>query len=197
MDLKGKRIGYCLTGSFCTFAQTVPQMQRLVNMGAEVVPIMSENAYSWDTKFGPAAEWRAQIEEITGNEIIHSVVGAEPIGPGKIPIDVIVVAPATGNTIACLANGLTNGPVPMACKAQWRNGKPVVIAISTNDGFGASGVNIAKLHNKELTFMVPYGQDNPYNKEKSLVAHFDYIPATIIAALEGKQLQPILISHSE
>lgn len=197
MDLKGKHIGYCLSGSFCTFSKTIPQMKRLVEMGAEVYPIMSENAYSWDTKFGPAAEWRGEIEEITGREIIHTVIDAEPIGPGPTKLDLIVVAPATGNTIACLANAITNGPVTMACKAQWRNQKPVVIAISTNDGFGASGMNIARLHDKELTYLVPYGQDKPYSKENSLVAHFDYIPATVIAALDGKQFQPILISHSE
>ncbi|AZR72416.1 dipicolinate synthase subunit B [Anoxybacter fermentans] len=196
MDLKGKKIGFCLTGSFCTFDKVIPQIERLVEMGADIVPIMSHNAYSWDTKFGPAEKWRKMIEEITGKKILHTIVEVEPIGPGKIPLDVVVVAPATGNTLAALANGLTNGPVPMACKAHWRNGKPVVIAISTNDGLGASAKNIGILHDKALTFMVPYGQDNPHKKEKSLVAHFEYIPDTIKAALEGKQFQPVLIPHA-
>lgn len=194
-ELEGVKIGYCLTGSFCTFSKTVPQIKRLVEMGADVTPIMSQNAYSWDTKFGPAEKWKKEIKEITGkDEIIHTVVGAEPIGPGGTQ-DIIVVAPTTGNTITALANGLTNGPVPMACKAQWRNNKPVVIAISTNDGLGACGKNISKLHDKELTYIVPYGQDNPHNKEDSLVAHFEYIPDTIISALDGRQFQPVLIPH--
>lgn len=195
MDLQGKKIGFCLTGSFCTFSEAAPQMKRLVEMGAEIVPIMSFNAYNWDTKFGPAAQWNATIEEICGRSILHSVVDVEPIGPGKIYLDVVVVAPATGNTMAALVAGLTNGPVPMACKAQWRNGRPVVIAISTNDGLGASAKNIGMLHDKALTFMVPYGQDDPMKKEKSLVAHFELLPATIMAALDGKQLQPVLQPH--
>ncbi len=195
MNLQGKKIGFCLTGSFCTFDRVVPEMKRLIDMGADVIPIMSENAYSWDTKFGSAVKWREEIEETTGREIINSVIDAEPIGPGKIPLDILVVAPATGNTLAALAIGLTNGPVTMACKAHWRNGKPIVIGISTNDGLGASGLNIAFLHNKELTFLVPYGQDSPYSKQKSLVAHFEFLPDTIRAALDGKQYQPVLIPH--
>lgn len=195
-SLQGKRIGFCLTGSFCTFAEVVPQIERLVAMGADVVPIMSENAYRWDTKFGSAEKWNTMIETICNKKIIHSVVDAEPIGPGKIYLDVVVVAPATGNTLCTLALGLTNGPVQMACKAHWRNGRPVVIAISTNDGLGASFQNIARLQDKELTFMVPYGQDHPEKKHKSLVAHFHLLPETIMAALDSKQYQPVLMSHT-
>lgn len=195
MDLQGKKIGFCMTGSFCTFAEVVPQMQRLVEMGADVTPIMSINAYSWDTKFGPAAHWREMIETITGKTILHTVVDTEPIGPGKIVLDVVVVAPATGNTLSALAAGMTNGPVPMACKAHWRNGKPVVIGVSTNDGLGASAKNIAVLLDKQLTYMIPYGQDDPMKKERSLVAHFKLLPETIMAALDGKQYQPILMAH--
>ena len=196
MDLQGKRIGFCLTGSFCTFHEVVPEMRKLTEMGAHLIPIMSLNAFSWDTKFGPREKWNTMIEEICGTPILHTVPDVEPIGPGKIYLDVVVVAPATGNTLAALASGLTNGPVPMACKAHWRNGRPVVIGVSTNDGLGASAKNIGLLHDKELTFMIPYGQDDPVKKGKSLVAHFSLLPETIMKALEGKQLQPVLQPHT-
>ncbi|MCK4260529.1 MAG: dipicolinate synthase subunit B [Halanaerobiales bacterium] len=194
MDLRGKKIGVCMTGSFCTFEKVIPQLKKLSDLGADLLPIMSENAYSWDTKFGPAKKWRDILEQITREKIIHTIIGAEPIGPGKL-LDVVVVAPATGNTISALANGITDGPVLMACKAQWRNNCPVVLAISTNDGLGICAKNIGILHDKQNTYMVPYGQDLPYKKEKSLVAHFEYIPDTIMTALDNKQLQPILVPH--
>lgn len=197
MDLQGKKIGFCLTGSFCTFAKVIPQIQRLMEMGADVTPIMSVNAYSWDTKFGTADYWNNAIETVTGKKILHSIVDTEPIGPGELPLDAVVVAPATGNTLSALAAGMTNGPVPMACKAQWRNRKPVIIGISTNDGLGANARNIAILLDKELTYLIPYGQDDPVKKEKSLVAHFELLPETVMAALEGRQLQPILQAHQE
>lgn len=196
ISLENKRIGVCLTGSFCTFDKVITQIKRLIEMGADVIPIMSENAYSWDTRFGAAVKWRNELSEITEKIILHSAVDVEPIGPGGILLDLIVVAPATGNTLAALSLGLTNGSVPMACKAQWRNNKPVVLAISTNDGLGASAQSIASLQNKKLTYFVPYGQDNPDKKENSLVAHFHYLPETIMAALEGKQFQPVLIPHN-
>lgn len=195
MNLQGKKIGFCLTGSFCTFNKAIPEMKRLIEMGADVYPIMSTYAYSWDTKFGLAQDWIRKIEEITQKKILNTVVDVEPIGPGPLQLDLVIVAPTTGNTLARLANGLTDGPTLMACKAQWRNGRPVVLAIATNDGLGANAKNIGIMHDKKLTFLVPYGQDNPAKKEKSLVAHFQYIPETIIAALSGKQFQPVLIPH--
>lgn len=196
MSLTNKRIGICLTGSFCTFERVIVQIQRLIDLGADVLPIMSENAYSWDTRFGTAVKWQKELTQITDKKILHTVIDVEPIGPGKIPLDLLVVAPATGNTLAALSLGLTDGSVPMACKAHWRNNKPVVLAISTNDGLGANATSIACLHNKALTYLVPYGQDNPQLKAKSLVAHFEYLPETITAALEGKQFQPVLIPHN-
>lgn len=171
-------IGYCFTGSFCTFSKSIEALKELVAQGNTVTPIMSETAYSTDTRFGTAVDFQNKIKDITGNEIIHTILQAEPIGPKKM-FDVLVVAPCTGNTIAKLANGITDTTVTMAVKSHIRNSRPVVIGISTNDALGASAKNIGTLHNYKNYYFVPYTMDDCVNKPKSMVCDFTKIPQTI------------------
>ncbi len=190
MDIRGVNIGFAMTGSFCTFAKIVPQIRLLAEAGANVYPIMSEKAYSTDTRFGTAQKFIDEIEQITGRQIIHSVTAAEPIGP-KHFLSALVVAPATGNTIAKMALGITDSCVTMAAKANLRNEEPLVIAISTNDALGASAKNIGMLLNMKNVYFVPFGQDDPVNKPKSIVADMTKIKDTIEFALDKKQIQPL------
>ena len=192
MDLKNVNIGFAMTGSFCTFAKVVPQIEHLTNLGLNIYPIMSEFAYGTDTRFGNAKQFVEEIEQITGRKIIHSIPSAEPIGPKKF-LDAMIIAPATGNTIAKLANAVTDSPVTMAAKASLRNEKPLIIAISTNDALGGSAKNIGMLMNMKNIYFVPFGQDDPVNKPKSIVADMSKIDQTLIHALEGVQIQPMLI----
>lgn len=192
MKIKDKRIGFVLTGSFCTFKHTIPQIKKIVEEGGIVIPIMSRNAYNMDTKFGTAQEFIKEIEEITNKEIIHTIQGAEPIGPKGLT-DILIIAPATGNTIGKLANGITDDVGTMATKSHLRNNNPVVIAISTNDGLAGSAENIGKLLNRNNYFFVPFRQDNPISKPRSLVFDPKYIIPTLEKALEKEQVQPILI----
>ena len=192
MKFKDLKIGFALTGSFCTFSKVIPKIKELVDEGAEVLPIMSFNAYNLDTKFGKAEDFIAQIEEITGNEIIHTIQGAEPIGPKKLT-DIMIIAPATGNTIAKLANGITDTPVTMAAKSHLRNEKPLIIAISTNDALSGSAKNIGTLLNKKNFYFVPFSQDNPITKPRSIVFDENYIVKTIEYALNGEQIEPIIL----
>ncbi len=192
MNLKGLKVGFCICGSFCTFDVVIPEIRKLVAKGADVTPIFSDAVYNWDTRFYSAKEFRSIIEGITGKQVIKSVIEAEPIGPEKL-MDIVVVAPCTGNTMAKLANGITDSPVTMACKAHLRNKRPVVLAISTNDGLGANAKNIGMLLNMKNIFFTPFGQDDPINKSNSLVAKFDLILPTIEKALKGEQIQPILV----
>ncbi|HCF65795.1 MAG: dipicolinate synthase subunit B [Clostridia bacterium] len=192
MKIKDKRIGFVLTGSFCTFKHTIPQIKKIVEEGGIVIPIMSRNAYNMDTKFGTAQEFIKEIEEITNKEIIHTIQGAEPIGPKGLT-DILIIAPATGNTIGKLANGITDDVGTMATKSHLRNNNPVVIAISTNDGLAGSAENIGKLLNRNNYFFVPFRQDNPITKPRSLVFDPKYIIPTLEKALEKEQVQPILI----
>ena len=192
MKIKDKRIGFVLTGSFCTFKHTIPQIKKIVEEGGIVIPIMSRNAYNMDTKFGTAQEFIKEIEEITNKEIIHTIQGAEPIGPKGLT-DILIIAPATGNTIGKLANGITDDVGTMATKSHLRNNNPVVIAISTNDGLAGSAENIGKLLNRNNYFFVPFRQDNPITKPRSLVFDHKYIIPTLEKALEKEQVQPILI----
>ncbi|MDQ0337315.1 dipicolinate synthase subunit B [Caldalkalibacillus uzonensis] len=192
MDLKGKTIGFGLTGSHCTYAEVIPEIKKLKDGGARVIPIVTHTVKSTDTKFGQAEDWLSKIKEITGEEIIDSIVKAEPLGPSKL-LDVMVIAPMTGNTTAKLANALTDSPVLMAAKATLRNLRPVVVAISTNDGLGLNAANVAKLINTKNIFFVPFGQDNPLAKTNSLVARMELIKETCEAALDGKQLQPMIV----
>ena len=149
MDVKAIKIGFCICGSFCTFDEIIPQVKKLLAQGAEVTPIFSNPAYSWDTRFYSAKEFRSIIEGITGRKVIKSLVEAEPIGPEKL-MDIVVVAPCTGNTLAKLANGITDSAVTMACKAHLRNQGPLVLAIATNDGLGANAQNIGRLLNMKM-----------------------------------------------
>ena len=192
MNLKGLKVGFCICGSFCTFDVVIPEIRKLVAKGADVTPIFSDAVYNWDTRFYSAKEFRSIIEGITGKQVIKSVIEAEPIGPKKL-MDIVVVAPCTGNTMAKLANGITDSAVTMACKAHLRNQRPVVLAISTNDGLGANAKNLGMLLNIKNIFFTPFGQDDPINKNNSLVAKFDLILPTIEKALKGEQIQPILV----
>lgn len=191
MNLKGKNIGFIFTGSFCTFAKTIDELKKLAKTGANIIPIMSEHSYTMDTKFGKASDFINQIEEITGNKIIHTIQEAEPIGPKKLT-DIMVVAPASGNIIAKLANGINDDASTMAVKSHLRNGLPVVIAISTNDAMSGSAENIGKLLNRRNYYFVPFRQDNPITKPTSLVFEPKLIIKTIELALENEQIQPIL-----
>jgi len=168
MKLQGKKVGFVMTGSFCTFKSTIPQMKKIIEEGGEVVPIMSFNAYNLDTKFGKAEDFIKEIEEITGKEIIHTIVDAEPIGPKKMT-DIMIIAPCTGNTIAKLVNGITDSPATMAAKSHLRNNNPLVIAVSTNDGLSGNASNIGILLNRTNYYFVPFRQDNPITKPRSLV----------------------------
>lgn len=192
MLLNGIKVGVAITGSFCTFDTILVEIQRLVNEGADVYPIMSYNAYNFDTRFGLAEEWKERIKKATGKEIISTIQDAESIGP-KAYLDVIVVAPCTGNTLAKLANAITDTPVCMAYKAHLRNNKPAVIAVSTNDGLGANAKNLALLLDKKNVYFVPFGQDDAIKKCNSLIAHYDMIVPTVLEALKGKQIQPLLV----
>ncbi|MDR0978916.1 MAG: dipicolinate synthase subunit B [Lachnospiraceae bacterium] len=192
MLLEGKKVGFCLTGSFCTFNNVIPQISKLKKEGAEIIPIMSFNSYNLNTKFGDAEDFIKQIEEITENKIIHTIEDAEPIGPKKMT-DVMVIAPCSGNTIGKLAHGITDTPVLMAAKSHLRNENPLVIAISTNDGLAGSAENIGKLLNKKHTFFIPFRQDNPITKPRSLVFDANYILDTILKAVNNEQIQPIIL----
>jgi len=191
MDLKGKKIGFALTGSFCTFKKVIEELKALSGTGAEIFPIMSPASSSFDTRFGTADSFMTQIKEITKKDIIKTIPQAEPIGP-KNYLDAIIIAPCTGNTIAKIAGGITDTPVTMAAKATLRNGKPVIIAVSTNDGLSASAKNIGMLLNTKNIYFVPFGQDDCINKTTSLVADMTQIIKTIENALDGVQVQPVL-----
>lgn len=194
MNWSGKTVGYALTGSHCTLEEIMPQIKRFKDAGANVIPIVSNTIMTTDTRFGSSENWQKQLKEITGNDIISTIVEAEPLGPSKL-LDVLAIAPCTGNSISKLANAMTDSPVLMAAKAQMRNGRPVVLAISTNDGLGLNAANIAKLLVAKNIYFVPFGQDNPQQKPNSLVARMELVPEACYAALEGKQLQPMIIER--
>ncbi len=196
MEVKGKRIGFGLTGSHCTYDAVFPQIQKLVEKGANVLPIVTSTVKTTTTRFGEGEEWIKRIEEATGNQVIDSIVDAEPLGP-KIPLDCMVIAPMTGNSMSKLANALTDSPVLMAAKATMRNHRPVVLAISTNDALGLNGVNLMKLMAAKNIFFVPFGQDAPHQKPNSMVANMDRLVETVEHALEHRQLQPVIIEHKK
>ena len=192
MNIEGKRIGFVMTGSFCTFRKTIDELKKIVKLGAKVVPIMSENSYTMDTKFGKAEDFINEVEDITGTKILHTIQEVEPIGP-KDMLDILVVAPATGNTMAKLANDIINDSATMAVKSHLRREKPVIIAISTNNGLSGAGENIGKLFNRKHYYFVPFKQDNPITKPRSIVFDPSYLIKTIEYALDGEQIQPILL----
>ncbi|MFC4768844.1 dipicolinate synthase subunit B [Effusibacillus consociatus] len=194
MELKGKTIGFAITGSHCTYDEIRPVMKKFVEMEVSVIPILSHTVQTTSTRFAEADVWVAEIEQLTGQKPITSIVEAEPLGPSK-KLDALLIAPCTGNTISRLANAMTDSPVLMAAKATMRNDRPVVLAISTNDGLGLNMSNIAKLMSAKNIFMVPFGQDDPFKKMNSLVAKMDLVYPTLEAALEKKQFQPVLIER--
>ncbi len=184
--------GFAFTGSYCTYSKVFAVAEALAKSNVEIIPIFSDNSAKTDTRFGAAADFIKRIEEVCGNRAITTISEAEPIGPKKL-VDVLVIAPCTGNTVAKLANGIADTTVTLAAKAQLRNNRPVVIAISTNDGLGANAANIGVLLARKNIYMVPFGQDDCFGKENSLISDFELILPTMMAALEGRQLQPILI----
>jgi len=192
LDLKDKKIGFTLTGSFCTFQKVIPKMKEIKKLGAEIIPIMSFNSYNLDTKFGKAKDFIEEIENITGKEIIHTIQGAEPIGPKKMT-DIMIIAPCSGNTMAKLACDIIDTPATMAAKSHLRNNRPLVIAPSTNNGLSGNAENIGKLLNRKNYYFVPFRQDNPITKPRSIVFDAEYIIKTIEYALDGEQISPILI----
>ena len=192
MDLSSYTIGYGITGSFCTFEKTKIAVGELVKLVAAVVPIFSYNVQSMDTRFGGAKEFMEAVEEITGNHGIKTIQEAEPIGP-KANLDVMVIAPCTGNTMAKLWNGITDSPVLMASKAHLRNQKPLVISISTNDAMGMNFKNIGNLMNTKNIYFVPFGQDDYKKKPASLIGDLKLLPDTIDLAMEGRQIQPVVV----
>ncbi len=192
MELNGIKIGFVLTGSFCTFKKTIPKIKELINQGAQVLPIMSYNSYELDTKFGKAKDFISQIESITNKKIIHTITEAEPIGPKKLT-DIMIIAPCSGNTMAKLACDIIDTPAVMSAKSHLRNGNPLVIAPSTNNGLSGNAENIGKLLNRQNYYFVPFKQDNPITKPRSIVFDSEYIIKTIKFALDGEQISPILL----
>ena len=185
-------VGFAMCGSFCTYAAVLPVLEALTERYT-VVPILSELAARADTRFGSHEAHLERIRRATGREPITGIVQAEPIGPGKL-LDALVVAPCTGNTLAKLAGGITDSTVTMACKAQLRNERPVMLALSTNDGLGANAQNIGRLLVRRNIYFVPFGQDDPARKPTSLTADLKQLEPALEQALQGKQLQPILVS---
>ena len=186
------RVGFAMTGSFCTIHRAMEALERLAGKYRTIVPIVSERVAATDTRFGAAHDIMREMERICDRRVISTLAAAEPIGPQKL-LDVLVIAPCTGSTLARLAGGLTDTAVAMAAKAHLRNGRPLVVAPSTNDGLGASAGNLAALLNRKGVYLVPFGQDDPVGKPTSLVADFRQIPAAVESALAGRQLQPILL----
>lgn len=186
-----KTIGFAMCGSFCTFEKSLAQLEFLAQT-YNILPLMSQTAYETDTRFGKAADWVAQVEKITGREVLHTLVQAEPIGPKGL-VDAMVVCPCTGNTLSKIAAGITDTPVTMAVKSSLRIGIPVVLCCATNDAMAASGPNLLRLLNTKNVYLVPLRQDNPVKKPVSLVADFSLLPRTIALALEGRQLQPVFL----
>lgn len=186
------KLGYAICGSFCTFSKALKQIEALVNLGYDVYPIFSEFAYKTDTRFWVAAEYVAQVEKTCGRRSIATIYDAEPIGPKKM-LDVMIVAPCTGNTLSKLALGITDSSVTMAAKAHLRNEKPLVIGVSSNDALSTTSKNIGILLSRKNVYMVPFGQDDSQNKPRSMVCNFEKIPETVEAALKNQQIQPLVI----
>lgn len=189
--MQDRTLGLALTGSFCTFQKVLAQLEPLRQEFAHIIPIMSETSYETDSRFGPAADFRRQLEALCGHPVLHTIPETEPIGPKKL-LDALVIAPCTGNTLAKLASGVADTSVTLACKAHLRNERPVIVAVSTNDGLGTNAASIGTLLARKHFYFVPFGQDAPMSKPRSLVADFSLIGETVKAALEGRQIQPVL-----
>lgn len=188
-------IGWCLSGSFCTFERVSEQIRALVAQGMDITPILSVHAASTDTRFGTAAAWRERLESLTGHEALTTLTAVEPIGP-KGYFDALVVAPCTGTTLGKLANGISDTPVTLAVKSHLRRSRPVILAVSTNDALGASFGNIAFLKNMKHIYLAPMAQDDVVNKPNSLVADFSRIGETLVCAMAGLQIQPLFLAPS-
>mgnify|MGYP002508011285 CR=1 FL=1 len=194
--LSGKRIGLGVTASHCTYEEVLPMITALKEAGATVVPVVTYSVKTANTRFGTGDEWLRKFEELAGEKVVSTIVEAEPFGP-VTPVDCMVIAPLTGNSLSKFANAATDSPVLMAAKATLRNGSPVVLGISTNDGLGLNGVNVMRLMSTKNVFFIPFGQDDPFKKPNSLIADFTQIVQTVAAALANQQYQPVLISHKE
>ena len=191
-DLSSVRVGFALTGSFCVFSRVFPAVEALIAAGAAVTPVLSAAAASTDTRFGTAESHRARLEVLTGHAPLCGIAEVEPIGPRKL-FDILVIAPCTGNTLAKLAAGIADGPVTLAAKSHLRNGRPILLAVSSNDALAANAPSVGTLLARRHFYFVPMGQDDPAGKPRSVVADFSRIPDALEAALEGRQLQPILL----
>lgn len=185
-------IGFAMCGSYCTHKRSVEQLEGLIRAGYEMLPIVSENVYSTDTRFGRAEELQRKLYELCGRESVHTVVEAEPLGP-KTPLDALVICPCTGNTLAKMAQGITDTAVTMAAKAHLRGDRPLVIALASNDALSANLKNIAVMLNRKHVYFVPMYQDDPEKKPHSLIADFSLLAPTLDAAMKGKQYQKIFI----
>jgi dipicolinate synthase subunit B len=194
MKLKEKRVGLALTGSFCTFSVAIVILQEIINEGAVVTPIISNIVDTVDTRFFKANDLKKTLENLSGNKVIRCITDAEPIGPRQL-LDILVVLPCTGNTIAKMAMGISDTTVTMAVKSHLRNNRPVVLGVSTNDSLGNGAKNIGALLNAKNIYFVPFGQDDPNNKTRSMVLKSGLAVKTIEMALDGQQIQPILVSH--
>lgn len=196
MELEGKRIGFVLTASFCTVDKVLPQIKILRQMGAEIMPIISEKLDITDTRYNTSEQFKTKLSEYAGEKHLTTITEVEPIGPEGL-LDLVIVAPCTGNTIAKLAMSITDSPSLMAVKAHLRNSRPVVLAIATNDGLSGNAKNIGLLLNSKNVYFVPFGQDGPFTKQNSLQSKFSLIPKAAQAALLGKQIQPVLLGAGE
>ena len=188
---KERTVGFAITGSFCTYDKIKEVLRQLVEQGDRVIPIFSDQAQNINSRFGNARDFIIEVQQITGEHGIFTIQEAEPIGP-KALLDILVIAPCTGNTLAKLSHGITDSPVLMAAKAHMRNERPVVVGVSTNDALGANLKNIGELMNTKNMYFVPFGQDDCVKKPKSMVAHWELVSDTVAAALEGRQLQPVI-----
>lgn len=184
-------IGFALCGSYCTYDRVFPVIEALSKEN-KVIPILSEAAYATDSRFGTAEHWKRKLEEICGCPPLHLISQVEPIGPKGL-LDILVIAPCTGNTLAKLTHSIADGPVTMAAKSHLRNGRPVLVAVSTNDGLAGAGENIGRLLARKHYYFVPFGQDDPLKKPTSLIADFAQIPQAVEGALAGQQIQPMLL----
>lgn len=190
------KIGFAITSSYCTVEKIMKNVLELVELGYEVIPIASPGVVECNTRFGNGKDFKEVLERITGKKVVSDIIEAERFGPSE-KLDLLVVAPATGNFIAKLAHGITDSPVTMATKATLRNGSPIVIGVSTNDGLGMNGENIMKLLNTKNIYFIPFGQDNYEKKPNSLISHFDLLVPTINEALNDNQIQPVLKEYKK
>lgn len=193
MTLKGKKIGVGITASFCTVTQILEPLQMLKDLEAEIYPVVSDNVFRHSSRFHDRDSFLNKIREITGREEISTIAEAENFGPGN-PMDVMLIMPATGNTVAKLANGISDGAVLMASKATLRNGSPVLLALFSNDALGMNGINVMKLYNTKNIYFVPFGQDDPIKKPTSMTADLSLLKESIRCTLEGRQIQPAIIA---